>query len=131
MGLEWFGDRALAFVRNEAAKRLEAAGAKVAGRARDLCPVDTGYLKSTIGYTYNPATMTLVVHADASYAAFVEFGTSRQSAQPYLRPALEEMPRFLSMVTTTGLQFANTGDYSAGMTAAHGDSASFGLGDFS
>lgn len=105
MGLEWFGNQALAMVRREAGKRLDAAGRAVTNRARELCPVDTGRLKASIHYVYRQDTMTLTIHADESYASYVEFGTSRQSAQPYLRPALEEMPRLLSMVTTTSLQF--------------------------
>jgi HK97 gp10 family phage protein len=109
MGLQWFGNSALAFVRNEAAKRLDAAGAAVANRARQLAPVDTGKLRDSIHYHFNANTLTLTVYADVPYAAFVEFGTSRMAAQPYLRPALAELPRFLSTVTTTHLQFGGAG----------------------
>lgn len=109
MGLEWFGNSALAFVRNEAAKRLDPAGKAVVARAQQLCPVDTGKLRASIGYTFSASTLTLTIHADMPYSSFVEFGTSRQSAQPFMRPALAEMPRFLSMVTTTNLQFGGPG----------------------
>jgi HK97 gp10 family phage protein len=105
MGLQWFGNSALAFVRNEAAKRLDAAGAAVANRARQLAPVDTGKLRDSIHYQFNASTLTLVIYADAPHSWWVEAGTSRMAAQPYMRPALAEMPRFLSVVTTTNLQF--------------------------
>lgn len=55
--------------------------------ARRLVPVDTGYLKSTIRTEADAEEGRLI--ADADYAGYVEFGTSRMAAQPYLRPAAE------------------------------------------
>lgn len=52
-----------------------------------LCPVDTGYLMSTLdagdggSYVYAEAT--------AEYAEYVEYGTVYMDAQPYFEPALE------------------------------------------
>lgn len=59
--------------------------------ALDKVPVDTGRLKGTIkaeieGTSENPI---LVLSADTNYAEYVEFGTSRMKAQPFLRPAIE------------------------------------------
>lgn len=39
-----------------------------------------------------------VVGSDVEYAAYVEFGTSKMAAQPYLRPALEEARRGLDQI---------------------------------
>lgn len=36
------------------------------------------------------ATDTWIVGTSVEYAAFVEFGTSKMAAQPYLRPAVKE-----------------------------------------
>ena len=56
--------------------------------ARQLVPVDTGYLRSTLkaeGYdTYCCA------ETDCEYAQYPEFGTWCQAEQPYFRPALEQ-----------------------------------------
>lgn len=56
--------------------------------ARQLVPVDTGYLRSTLkaeGYdTYCYA------ETDCEYAQYPEFGTWCQAEQPYFRPALEQ-----------------------------------------
>lgn len=56
--------------------------------ARQLVPVDTGYLRSTLkagGYdTYCYA------ETDCEYAQYPEFGTWCQAEQPYFRPALEK-----------------------------------------
>ena len=53
-----------------------------------IVPVDTGFLKSTIGSTSSPSTME--VYVDAEYAGFVNFGTSRQRAQPYFSGPVEK-----------------------------------------
>lgn len=55
--------------------------------SRRLVPVDTGYLRSTLdaggGDTYCYA------ETDCEYAQYVEYGTWKQSAQPYFEPAIE------------------------------------------
>lgn len=74
----------------EVAAFLERIGAKVERRAKYLCPVDTGRLRSSIthGLFVADGTFEERIGTDVEYAAFVELGTSRMSAQPYLRPAL-------------------------------------------
>jgi len=62
---------------------------KVTGRAREIVPVRTGYLRSTI-YSERTGFLGWEVGASAFYAGFVEFGTRYMSARPYLRPAVEE-----------------------------------------
>jgi hypothetical protein len=95
----------------------------VVNKARQLAPVDTGQLRDSINYTFHAATLTLIVYAEAPHASFVEFGTSRMAARPYLRPALAEASRVLgdSSATPTTLRFAGTSStYAAGMAAQHG-----------
>ncbi|MCD8391211.1 MAG: HK97 gp10 family phage protein [Firmicutes bacterium] len=65
---------------------LRAAAGVVEERARELCPVDTGYLKSSISSSVDGGAA--YVSAGAPYAAYVEFGTSKAAAQPFLVPAL-------------------------------------------
>ena len=58
--------------------------------ARELVPVRTGYLKSTIAAQIGEATIgEVTAEASAEYAQYVEFGTYRQMAQPYFIPAIE------------------------------------------
>ena len=53
----------------------------------DLCPVDTGELISSIdGFNDGEG---VEVYADADYAQYVEYGTSKMEAQPYFRPAID------------------------------------------
>lgn len=41
-----------------------------------------------------------IVGSDVEYAIYVEFGTSRNQAQPYLRPAVERAVRKLDSIGT-------------------------------
>ena len=64
--------------------------------AKLFCPVDTGRLRSSIQIVeFNPQAPSAVVGTDVEYAEYVEFGTSRQSAQPYMRPAALEGEKIL------------------------------------
>lgn len=56
--------------------------------AKQLVPVDTGLLKNSIQTTME-SELTGVVFTNTEYAVFVEYGTSRMSAQPYMTPAAE------------------------------------------
>lgn len=73
----------------------ETLGPRIQGNARRTVPVRTGDLKKSIvvQVTRDGDDSTLQVGVDEAvagvdYAAHVELGTSKQAAQPYLRPAL-------------------------------------------
>ena len=61
------------------------------GLAKDFCPVDTGYLRSTIGTDLESggSDITAVVGPTADYGAYVEFGTYRMAPQMYMGPAFD------------------------------------------
>ena len=55
-----------------------------------LVPVDTGALQSTIRVEVNGDVVTLVAGGDGvDYETYVEFGTIKMAAQPYMRPAID------------------------------------------
>ena len=56
--------------------------------AQDFAPVDTGFLKGSIATKVESPTMALVI-ASAEYASYVEYGTYKMAAQPFLMPAAE------------------------------------------
>ena len=69
--------------------------------AKALCPVDTGSLKRSIRYERDPDGSIIIAaggggvinprtRREVDYAAYVEFGSSRSPAQPFLQPALEK-----------------------------------------
>lgn len=64
----------------------------IENEAKTLCPVRTGTLRRSI---HHQTVEKDAVHArvevgpNVPYAAFVEYGTSRMSARPYMRPAFD------------------------------------------
>ena len=69
-------------------RALEIIGGKAESYAKKLCPVDTGRLRNSITHQQYDDN-TEVVGTNVEYAPYVELGTRRQKAQPYLRPAAE------------------------------------------
>jgi HK97 gp10 family phage protein len=65
----------------------EVAAVVVAERAVELVPVDTGELRGSISHRRMGDGWAVV--ASAPHASYVEYGTSKMAAQPYLRPAAE------------------------------------------
>ena len=79
------------FIAGASAEAVRNTAIDVNRLAKQFCPVDTGRLRSSIQLVdFNPKEPSAVVGTDVEYAEFVEYGTSRQSAQPYMRPAAEE-----------------------------------------
>lgn len=62
---------------------------QVEGAAKRLCPVDTGRLRSSISHELAlDSGLVGRVGTNVEYAPFVELGTYKMAAQPFLRPAL-------------------------------------------
>lgn len=71
---------------------LTASAAHIAADAKTRAPVRTGFLRSSIA-VQQESPLSVVVGATANYSRFVEEGTSRMAARPYMRPAVErEIP---------------------------------------
>lgn len=69
------------------AHALETIGLMAEGYAAHLCPVDTGNLRASITHEVDATEKVAYIGTNVEYAPYVELGTSRQKAQPYLRPA--------------------------------------------
>lgn len=67
------------------ARALERIGLQAEGYAKDLCPVDTGNLRNSITHTSDGKAA--YIGTNVEYAPYVELGTRRMAAQPYLKPA--------------------------------------------
>lgn len=65
-------------------------GAEMQAKAQQNAPVDTGYLKRSIGIEITDGGMAAEVEPTADYAPYVELGTRFMEAQPYLKPAFDE-----------------------------------------
>jgi HK97 gp10 family phage protein len=66
--------------------------------AKGVVPVRTGNLKNSI-QTEIESEMSASVGTNVEYSTFVEFGTTRMSARPYMTPATERVrdPFFRAM----------------------------------
>jgi HK97 gp10 family phage protein len=71
-----------------ASRAMEACGLAMEGHAADIVPVDTGNLRNSI--THASDEHTAIVGTNVEYAPYVELGTSRQKAQPYLVPSVRD-----------------------------------------
>ena len=75
----------------EVARDLQRRALQVDRAAKQLCPVDTGRLRSSITNELGPDGDGLVatIGTNVEDAPHVELGTSKMAAQPFLLPALE------------------------------------------
>ena len=72
--------------------------------AKRFAPVDTGRLRSSIHADLAGNGLSATVGTNVSYALFIEFGTRRARAQPFLFPAFEKNRlRFLARLKAAGL----------------------------
>ena len=82
--------------RVDASQVVRAAGFLCQRVAVQRVPVDTGFLRSSItvgrpdGGGLRPGDLSVQVGPEAAYGGFVEFGTARAGAQPYMTPAAEQ-----------------------------------------
>lgn len=70
-------------------KALTQIGMKCETYAKKDCPVDTGNLRNSISYQVNAGEHYVDIGTDVEYGKYVEAGTSRMRAQPFLKPASE------------------------------------------
>lgn len=105
--------RALASDLTDASKRVrEMAGLAIQktvfdieADAKALAPVDTGYLKSSISTELSGDGLRGEVGPTALYSRWVEEGTTRASAQPFLGPATDRrIPGFLQAMEQIGVE---------------------------
>ncbi len=80
---------ALKSLHNAKLRALEICGGKAETYAKNLCPVRTGRLRNSISHKVVDEN-TAVIGTNVEYAPFVELGTRRAAARPYLRPAAED-----------------------------------------
>lgn len=70
---------------------------RILTHAQQNCPVDTGFLRSTGYIVLRDDDVEIGFSAD--YASYVEFGTRKMDAQPYLRPAIDDSEEEFLVIT--------------------------------
>ena len=99
--------KSLVEIREGAAQACIKAGADTQARARTRAPVDTGNLRNSITRrtTRRKNQVETVVGPEADYGIYVELGTSRMAAQPFMNPAADEVePGFVEAMAQLGLR---------------------------
>jgi HK97 gp10 family phage protein len=76
-------------------KELARLAVKAERAAKQACPVDTGRLRSSITWRLGRDNVGLaaIIGTNVSYAPYVEFGTTRTPARPFLRAGIEAASR--------------------------------------
>lgn len=77
----------------------------IAGIAQTYAPVRTGALRDSI-HTEQSGPMSFNLVADINYAVYVEYGTVRMLARPFLRPAVIEGNQLILEATYEAIQEA-------------------------
>jgi len=84
-------------IQKQVHRQLASWAADVKALARELVPVRTGHLRSSIYAKINE--WVAQIGAEATYALFVELGTRRMQARPYLYPAIQQhLPRLEQII---------------------------------
>ncbi len=68
---------------------VAATGVRVVRDGKLAAPVDTGFLRSSIGMDLDDDGLGVEVGPSASYGGYVETGTSRMAPHAYMGPALD------------------------------------------
>jgi len=87
--VKWYGRRYTNRLYNYADGKMKAGSNRMAQQAKNNAPVRSGALMESIGFK-KVKRMEYKVGSDKPYAAYVEYGTSKMPAKPYLRPAMNQ-----------------------------------------
>lgn len=80
-------DEVLEELRSKTEIAMEKCGLVAEGYAKRECPVDTGNLRNSIAHAVQGKVA--YIGTNVEYGPYVEMGTSRTRAQPFLRPAAQ------------------------------------------
>lgn len=85
----WHGEKLMDVVMEQGRKRISRVCIAIENDAKRVVPVDTGTLRRSIAHEIEVSPTEIVgrVGTNTKYAPYVEYGTYKMPAQPYLRPA--------------------------------------------
>lgn len=88
-----------AAIRPAVAGEVKRATFEIEAGAKAKTPVLTGTLRRSIHSVFSNGGLTGIVGPSVLYGKFVEFGTRRMGARPFMRPAAEQvLPKFAAAV---------------------------------
>ena len=89
--VDWYAEEFQAKLHDKLGDALEDCAFEVESRAQNIVPVDTGELQESIRHETDRDILEAKVGSDVEYSGYVELGTRKMAAQPYLRPAAYEL----------------------------------------
>ena len=88
-----------AAIRPAVVAEVQKAAFDIEAQAKAKVPVRTGTLRRSIHSVFENGGLRALVGPSVLYGKFVEFGTRRMGARPYMRPAAEAvLPKFADAV---------------------------------
>lgn len=81
----------------ETKKLVKETASKIQNEAMRTVPVDTGNLKRSIMLNISNDGQTATVTATADYSAYVEYGTRKMTARPFMRNSAEMVAQQLGI----------------------------------
>lgn len=81
----WNGRSVKNEVNNKMAIAVQGGGLIMLGNVQTVTPVRTGELVASIQQEFKSSQLVCEVKTDKEYAPFVEFGTAKQMAHPFMR----------------------------------------------
>ena len=85
---------------------VQKTSADIKADAQAVAPVDTGNLRSSIGYetTVDASGISAEIGPTAAYGAYVEFGTSQHGPAAYMGPAFDRRAPIMAEVLAKALE---------------------------
>lgn len=95
--INWNGEQVIANVQNSLLRALSTLSDEALSYMRSIVPVDTGMLLDScyVNISVDNGKIMLQIGASAYYAVYVELGTARNSAKPFIRPTFDYIVRAL------------------------------------
>ncbi|WP_350345773.1 HK97-gp10 family putative phage morphogenesis protein [Lacticaseibacillus paracasei] len=90
-----------------AASAMKTTTGKVQAQAKQIAPKRTGFMANNIlvePVNKTATSVTGTVNAKADYSSFVEFGTYKMSAEPFIRPTVSAAQSFFIKTTMDKLK---------------------------
>ena len=98
------------FARHEAQRTIDVTAFQVSQRASRHAPRRTGRLQAAVTWQSRPRSVSAIVavEGDAFYWKYLEYGTVKMAARPFLRPAAEALAHDHQQRMVDGLERALT-----------------------
>ncbi len=114
MGLNWYGPEVKAKLDSQLVKNLHRAAITYKNEVKRVLSEsppasapgepphrDTGRLRASISHEVDESAKTARVGTNVKYGKFLELGTSKMAARPYLRPTWDRLQEQLKKILAT------------------------------